>query len=176
MRIDSIYFFPEFMLKNEDFDELLKVCQKELDRFFKYIENLRDQITISDASLYLNRYEKMFGISVNKSLSDEERIKRLLVKLNTRTNATVEAIETVISSLTGCNTKITEVYDQYAFTVEINNDRNKVINFEDVRATVETIKPAHLSYILYLVDNYETCSKVAITTLKSKILYFEEVK
>lgn len=176
MRIDSIYFFPKFMLKNKDFNEVLKVCQKELDRFFKYIERLRDQTTISNSSLYLDRYEKMFGISVNKSLSNEERIKRLLVKLNTRTNATVDAIETVIFSLTGCSTKITEVYDQYAFAVEIKNDRNKVINIEDVRATVETIKPAHLSYLLYLVDHYETCSKVAITTLKSNILYFEEVK
>lgn len=175
MKIDSVYFFPEFMLKNPDVAEILKVCQKELDRFFNYLEFMRSQTSIITSSIYLERYEKMFGLSTNKSISNEERVNCIITKLNTRTNATVAVIETVISSSTGCQVKIIEEYDQYTFVIEITRNKNKMVDVEGIKKTLETIKPAHLAYLLYLVNYQEICNKVAVVTLKSKILYFEEV-
>ena len=112
MRIDTQSFFPQFMLDNPDIKELLEVEQIELDRFADYIELIRQQVYISEASLFLDRYEKMFNLEVNTALSDKERIGRLLAKFNTRANATIDSIKNVVTLVSGNECDITEFYDQ----------------------------------------------------------------
>lgn len=146
MRIDTLSFLPQFLLKNPDIWEVLQAEQQELDRFLEYIELMRDQCAISSASIYLDRYERMFGLDVSPALSDSERIGKILAKLNTRTNSTVEAIKTVVSSITGCSTDITEYYADYTFDIEVLRSNEQLINIEDIKQAVERIKPAHLAF------------------------------
>lgn len=150
MRIDTLSFFPQFILDNPDVKELLEAEQNELDRFMDYIELMRNQTAISTSSIYLSRYEKMFGLNVNSSLTDQERIGRILAKLNTRTNSTVEAIKTVVSSITSCPTDIEEYYDQYTFMIDVLRDNDVIINIEDIKEAVEIIKPAHLAFAVMM--------------------------
>ena len=176
MRIDSVYFFPEFMLKNKDVDEVLKVCQKDIDRFFNYLENLRNQMTISEASLYLERYERMFGIVVNNSLSNDERIKRLLVKFNTRTNATVYTIKKLVETITDCSVKVIEKYDDYEFDIEITRNRETFVNTTEVEKSINIIKPSHMSYKMHLADNEDVVNKFAVAIVHSRMICFKEVE
>lgn len=150
MRIDTQSFFPQFMLDNPDIKELLEVEQIELDRFADYIELIRQQVYISEASLFLDRYEKMFNLEVNTALSDKERIGRLLAKFNTRANATIDSIKNVVTLVSGNECDITEFYDQYAFSIDIKRNSNEIINLEDIRQAVEVIKPAHLAFQMML--------------------------
>lgn len=150
MRIDSLSFLPQFILDNPDVKELLEAEQNELDRFINYVEMMRNQTSISTASIYLERYEKMFGLNVNGSLTDQERVGKILAKLNTRTNSTVEAIKTVVSSITGCPTDIEEYYDQYTFMIDVLRDNDVIINIEDIKEAVEIIKPAHLAFAVMM--------------------------
>lgn len=150
MRIDSLSFLPQFILDNPDVKELLEAEQNELDRFTDYVEMMRNQTSISTASIYLERYEKMFGLNVNNALTDQERIGRILAKLNTRTNSTVQAIKTVVSSITGCSTDIEEYYDQYSFMIDVLRDNDQLINIEDIKDAVEIIKPAHLAFTVMM--------------------------
>ena len=136
MRIDSVNYLPQFILDIPEMKELLYAEQKGLDEFFDYIELMRNQTSISTASIYLSRYEKMFGLNVSPALTDSERIGRILAKLNTRTNSTVDAIKTVVSSVTGCDTEIEEYYGKYAFMIDVLRDNDQLINIEDIKAAV----------------------------------------
>lgn len=68
MRIDSVNYLPQFILDIPEMKELLYAEQKGLDEFFDYIESMRNQTSISAASIYLSRYEKMFGLNVSPAL------------------------------------------------------------------------------------------------------------
>ena len=63
-------FFPSSLLNNPDVLELLHAEQEELDFFFDYVELMRNQTAISSASIYLDRYERMFGLEVSPALSE----------------------------------------------------------------------------------------------------------
>lgn len=166
MRIDTLNFLPQFLLDNPDMAELLSVEQRELNNFFDYIELMRNQPTISTASIYLSRYEKMFGLGVSPALSDSERIGRVLAKLNTRTNSTVEAIKVVVSSITGCNTDIEEYCDQYMFMIDVLRDNSQLISVEDIKTAVEIIKPAHLAFAVMMCWKWSIGIKVSTTIYK----------
>ena len=163
MRIDTLYFLPQFLLNNPDVLELLHAEQEELDFFFDYVELMRNQTAISSASIYLDRYERMFGLEVSPALSDPERIGRILAKLNTRTNSTVDAIKTVVSSVTGCDTDVEEFYDMYTFMINVLRDNEQLINIEDIKAAVEIIKPAHLAFSIIMCWKWTVGIKVNAT-------------
>lgn len=146
MRIDTLSFLPQFLLNNPDIKELLNSEQLELDKFMNYIELMREQVFINSSSIYLTRYEKIFGLNVSPALSDQERIGRILAKLNTRTNSTVEAVKNVVTSITGCQTEIDEYYEQYKFMIHVLRDNSQIISIEDIKESVEVIKPAHLAF------------------------------
>lgn len=166
MRIDTLNFLPQFLLSNPDMAELLSAEQKELENFFDYIELMRNQPTISTASIYLSRYEKMFGLGISPALSDSERIGRILAKMNTRTNSTVEAIKVVVSSISGCSTDIEEYYDQYMFMIDVLRDNSQLISIEDIKAAVEIIKPAHLAFAVIMCWKWSIGLKVSTTIFK----------
>lgn len=166
MRIDTLNFLPQFLLSNPDMAELLSAEQKELENFFDYIELMRNQPTISTASIYLSRYEKMFGLGISPALSDSERIGRILAKMNTRTNSTVEAIKVVVTSISGCSTDIEEYYDQYMFMIDVLRDNSQLISVEDIKAAVEIIKPAHIAFAVVMCWKWSIGLKVSTTIFK----------
>lgn len=166
MRIDSVNYLPQFILDIPEMKELLYAEQKGLDEFFDYIELMRNQTSVSTASIYLSRYEKMFGLNVSPALTDSERIGRILAKLNTRTNSTVDAIKTVVSSITGCDTEIEEYYGKYAFMIDVLRDNDQLINIEDIKAAVEIIKPAHLAFTVMMCWKWTIGIKVSSTIYK----------
>ena len=165
MRIDSLSYLPQFIIQNPDIKELLEAEQNEIDLLEDYVELIRNQVYISSASIYLDRYEKMFGLEVNESLSVQERSAKILAKLNTRTNSTVEAIKTVVSSISKCSTDIEEYYDSYTFMIDIIRDNNDIINIEDIKFAVDIIKPAHLAYRIQM------CYKMVLGILVKTTIY-----
>lgn len=148
MRIATLQFLPQFILDNPDIAELLESEQLELDYVSECIELLRMQTTVSTASIYLDRYEQIMAMDVSPSLSDTERIGRILAKLNTRTTATPEAIKTIVRSFTGSDTDIEEHFSDYSFLVFIKRENDQVIRMKDIRDAIDVIKPAHLAYQL----------------------------
>lgn len=148
MNIASLQFLPQFILSNPDIKELLDAEQSEIDRLSECIELLRMQTTVSTASLYLDRYEQIMAMDISPSLSDTERIGRILAKLNTRTTATPEAIKTIVRSFTGSDTEIEEHFNDYSFLVFIKRENDQVIRMKDIRDAIDVIKPAHLAYQL----------------------------
>lgn len=146
MKINSVHYFPQFILNNPDVLELLDAEQNELNRFGDYVELMRDQMFISTSNLYLNRYEKAFGIANDDGLNDQERIGRVLAKLNTRTNSTKDAIKAVVTSITKCDTDIEEHFNDYTFTIDVLRSNEQIINIESIKEAVEIIKPAHLAF------------------------------
>lgn len=148
MRIATLQFLPRFILDNPDIAELLEAEQIEIDYLSECIELLRMQTTVSTSSIYLDRYEQIMAMDISPSLSDTERIGRILAKLNTRTTATPEAIKTIVRSFTGSDTYIEEHFSDYSFLVFIKRENDQVIRMKDIRDAIDVIKPAHLAYQL----------------------------
>lgn len=165
MRIDSISYLPQFIIENPDIKELLEAEQQELDLFENYVELIRDQVYIYTSSLYLSRYEKMFGLETNESLSFQERSARILAKLNSRSNSTVEAIKNVVSAISKSPTEIDEYFDRYTFMIDIIRDNDQIISIEDVKYAVNTIKPAHLDYRIQI------CYRLVIGLIVKNTVY-----
>ena len=180
MNISSLQFLPQFILSNPDIKELLDAEQVEIDRLSDCIELLRSQTIISTASIYLSRYEAMFGFETNsKSDSDSVRIRRILAKLNTQTNATLATMRKIISTITySKDIQINEYFAQYIFTIDIirnKDDLMSVNNIADITDLVETIKPAHLGYIIHLIRSDNPTTNIGVGTLVSSIFEFQEV-
>lgn len=175
MKIATLPYLPQFILENPDIAELLESEQIELDYLSECIELLRVQTTISTASIYLDRYEKIMAMDINPSLSDKERIGRVLAKLNSRVTATKDNIIHEIKRMTGHQVTVTEYYDQYCFIVYlIQNDLSDAF-VQAVRNYLDEIKPAHLAYDLSLTRNEEAQIHIGGNYIISGIMKWEVV-
>ncbi len=151
MAVNDMDMLPAFLLKNKLFANLLEVEDIEIRAFYDYLLRLKAELNITTADELLSRYEKIFDIKAKGTRDD--RIRKILLKLNTRGTASKTYITDLVSLITGKSSEVIENFATYSFDIiaEASIDINdKAIR--DINAQIEEIKPAHLAFrlILYL--------------------------
>lgn len=127
--------------------DLLQAEQSEFDRFTIEVEQQKNQLYICTCDRELSRYEKMFALPINASLSILERRTKLIAKLNSRASATVKTMIEIVSIVTNEECEIHEHFSEYRFTVKmIFDDSTLYHNFAEVVRQISEIKPAHLDF------------------------------
>lgn len=172
--INDKNMLPEFVLAMSEMKELLNAIQPEIDRIEYFITALLRQLIINDADMLLERYEQIYNLN-GAGLTIEERRKNLLAKENAVYSSTRQNILNELKNMTGLPVEITEIFDQDMFTVNLiqNNLSDEFVSA--IRNYLDMVKPAHIAYLLSLVRYEETKTRIAVSTVYSKLLYMKEV-
>ena len=104
MRFDTKYL-PLWLQNMQQMDELLTAESKELDRLHNALEEYIRELSLSTANDLLARYEKMFDLT-GDGLTQEERRKNLIAKLNARYTASRQSIYNELTAMTGLPVEI----------------------------------------------------------------------
>lgn len=155
MRFDTKYL-PLWLQNMQQMDELLTAESKELDRLHNALEEYIRELSLSTANDLLARYEKMFDLT-GDGLTQEERRKNLIAKLNARYTASRQSIYNELTAMTGLPVEIEEHPEQYLFLVNIVQSNLSDAFVAAIRSYLDMIKPAHIAYDLTLV-RYEQSS------------------
>lgn len=152
MPLNDPQMLPAFVRSMAQMQDLLQTEQTELDRTEAAINNATDQLYISTATWTLARWEQIFGLPSNDSVPDALRRDKILTKLNSRPPATVEFIRLAAEQMTGQQVTITEHPGNYAFTLHIHLNDIYTLDLAALRARIDEIKPAHLTYAVEQYD------------------------
>lgn len=127
---------------------------------FAVVQSALLQFAPTTATWGLEAWEHITGQDGNATKPLETRRAMVVTQLSSRGTANAKAIERVVMALTGYAAKVTELPSEYAFLLEFleattgitANDKYQVL------AAINTIKPAHLKVLYYLMvmDIHET--------------------
>lgn len=100
---------------------------------------------VSTASSLLSRYEEIYGLSVDASQSDVLRKERIAAKLTGAGTSTKEMIRQTAASYAYGKIEILEDNENYIFRIRFADERGIPKNMDNLKLTIEEIKPAHLA-------------------------------
>lgn len=120
---------------------------------FELVQSAMKQFSPATATWGLGAWERITGQTGNTTKPLETRRAMVITQLVSRGTANAKAIERVVTALTGYAARVNELPTEYAFLIEFieattgitANDKYQVL------AAIDTIKPAHLKVIYYLM-------------------------
>lgn len=136
-------YMPDYYKNSEVIKNILFANSIELTKAQEKIINTLNQFFLLDADTSLDRWENEFGITTNKSLTIDERRKRILSKLRGLGTSTIEQIKSICLSYVE-DANIIENNSDYSFTIELISSYGFPIFIMNLLETLENIKPAHL--------------------------------
>lgn len=146
-RYDLMLQLPEFY-RTMPFAELQRVLGEMLRRAGEDVDFTLRQLSPSTASGWgLTMWESAYGIPTDRSKSEADRRARLIAKVGAQGALTVEALETLASSVTGYPAEVEEDPEHYRFLVWIIGS-GSMDSFPALTDAVNEVKPAHLAYHL----------------------------
>lgn len=107
-------------------------------------ENYKNQFFIETAVLGLAILEKEMELPGNGELT--QRREEVLARIRGRGTCTTSLIKEVAKVYTGGNVEIIENFKGYSFIIKFINIVGTAPNIDGLRAIIEEIKPAHLSF------------------------------
>lgn len=164
--IDLMVYLPEYYQNIREMKELQTVLGYEVGEAVYNAQDMLDQCFISTATWGLDRWEKIFGITTDKSKSYERRREILLAKLRGSGTTTREMIKNVSIAFSGGEVAIQEYPGEYRFVVQFIGVRGIPQNMAGLINALNEIKPAHLTYEFKYT--YTTWNQLAMTWGKSR--------
>jgi uncharacterized protein YmfQ (DUF2313 family) len=143
-------FYPDRYTASVEFNELQNGLNVGAELIKKVKDELYKQIFVDTATWGLEYWEKAYGIKTIPSQSyaiRRSRVKALMRQANT---ATTELIKNVAEAFAQGSCDVTEYNDEYRFEITMTDKIGLPPNFEDFKAEIERVKPAHLTYTIII--------------------------
>lgn len=134
----------DYYINSTLINDILNVNAIELTSTQESIINTLNQFFLLDADTSLSHWEKEFGIVTNKSLSNDERRKKVLSKLRGLNTSTLAQIKSICLSYVE-QANIIENNADYSFTIELISHVGFPKFITDLFEILSQIKPAHLN-------------------------------
>lgn len=144
--MNLIDLLPEYYKSNTTMDELQNILSKQINNLALSQNTIINQCFINTATELLSRYERIFGLNVDVSKSNEFRIERIKAKIAGTGTTTKQMIQDVARSYSNGEVEVIEDNENYKFTIKFIGTKGIPANMADLTLTIEEIKPAHLSY------------------------------
>jgi len=144
--INLIKYLPDFYHNIMEMKELQTALGYEAGKAVYSIQDMIEQCFISTATWGLDGWEKILGISTDKSKPYETRREIILAKLRGFGTTTKEMIENVAIAFSGGEVAIHEYPSQHRLVVQFIGVRGIPPNMAGLINAIEEIKPAHLAY------------------------------
>jgi len=131
---------------NSTMEELQSILTADVSTMISNLTKTIDECFIDTASGMLSRYEVIFGITPNVSLSDTSRREILKAKLRGVGTVTKQLIIDTAASYSNGTVKVIEDNANYSFTIKFTGTIGIPANMAGLTATLNQIKPAHLAF------------------------------
>ncbi|WIV13966.1 putative phage tail protein [Proteiniborus sp. MB09-C3] len=137
---------PDYYKGNLTMEELQSILSTDINSFASSLNKTIDQCFVNTATALLSRYEKIYGIEVDVSKSDEFRRERIRAKIRGTGTVTKQMIVDVAKSYSNGEVEVIEDNENYSFRIKFVGTLGVPANMADLTLTIEEIKPAHLSF------------------------------
>lgn len=144
--MELITLLPEYYKGNKTMEELQGILSTDINHLANNINTTIDQCFVNTATALLSRYEKIYGIQVEVSKSNEFRRERIRAKIRGTGTVTKQMIENVAKSYSNGDVEVIENTEDYSFKVKFVGTKGIPDNMADLTLTINEIKPAHLSF------------------------------
>lgn len=149
--------------KNSKFMEALNNTNAiELSLVNDKIQDTKNQMFIETATTALTRMEKEYGIDTILTDSFAIRRSRILAKKRGQGNFTVEFVKNLAESFENGTVDIVRDNANYTFTIKFVSTIGIPENIDDLKNSIEELKPAHLA--VEYEFTYNTWSDVSSLT------------
>lgn len=143
---DLTKLVPEFVAEKTEMRELYVIQGYEVGYLLHIMEDVVNQCFVMTATWGLDRWERLFGIATNMSLSLEHRREIIMAKLRGQGTTTVRMIQEAAAAFSGGEVDVIEDNPGSRFTVRFIGIKGIPRNMQGFISMLEEIKPAHLAY------------------------------
>ena len=144
--VDLARYAPPFLAEIRELAEIYRTEGYEIGRLEYELNDLADQFFISTATWGLTRWEELFGIATNLSLTYEQRREILMAKIRGSGTVTRQMIEDTAATFSGGEVEVVEDNFNSLFIIRFIGIKGIPRNMQAFIAMLEDIKPAHLAY------------------------------
>lgn len=144
--MELINLLPDYYRDNKTMEELQGILSADINRLSSNFNETIDQCFINTATALLSRYEKIYGIQVDVTKSDEFRRERIRAKIRGVGTVTKKMIEATARAYSNGEVEVIEDPANYSFKIKFVGIKGIPANMADLTVTVEEIKPAHLTF------------------------------
>jgi len=137
---------PDYYKGNLTMEELQDILSTDMDNLATAFDKTINQCFVNTATDLLSRYEKIFGLQVDVSKSDEFRRERIRAKIRGTGTVTKQMIKDVASSYSNGEVEVIEDPANYSFKIKFVGTKGIPANMTDLTLTIQEIKPAHLAF------------------------------
>lgn len=144
--VDLARYAPPFLAEIRELAEIYRTEGYEVGRLQYDLRDLLDQCFIGTATWGLTRWENVYGVVTNMSLSYEQRREILMAKIRGQGTTTRQMIEDTAATFSGGEVKVIEDNPNHLFIVQFIGIKGIPRNMQAFISMLEDIKPAHLTY------------------------------
>lgn len=144
--VDLARYAPPFLAELREMAEIYRTQGYEVGQLEHDLRDLLDQCFISTATWGLIRWENVYGVTTNLSLSYEQRREILMAKLRGQGTTTRKMIEETAAAFSGGEVKVIEDNPNSLFIIQFVGIKGIPRNMQAFITMLEDIKPAHLTY------------------------------
>lgn len=144
--MDLIELLPEYYKGNKTMEELQGILSADINNLASNLKTTIDECFVNTATTLLSRYEKIYGIQVDVSKTNEFRRERIKAKIRGTGTVTKQMIENAAKSYSNGEVQVIENAVDYSFIVKFVGTKGIPSNIADLTLTINEIKPAHLAF------------------------------
>jgi len=156
---DVIKYLPYYYRTSQVMANVASAEDAELLNFQARLKGTLDQFFIDSATDALEKWEIDLGIPIENNKPPQYRRSVIKARLRGTGTVTLALIKNTAASYTEGNVEIIEDNSNNQFTIKFVGTVGIPPNMDDLKKTIEDIKPAHLFYSLeYTYNTYNTLS------------------
>lgn len=144
--MNLIKLLPNYYNGNLTMEELQGILSIYTNNLANNFDETIDQCFVNTATSLLSRYEKIYGIQVDVSKTNEFRRERIRAKIRGTGTVTKKMIIDAAASYSNGEVEVIEDSANYRFIIKFVGTKGIPGNMADLKLTIEEIKPAHLAF------------------------------
>lgn len=146
-------YLPEDYKKSPPTVEIQVALERMTNGAEEDISDLREQFFLSTATWGLSLWEWLYDVDTDLTKDMEQRRSVVAAKIRGKGTTTVEMIKNVSEAYVNGLVDVVEYNSEYRFEIVMMSTIGIPPNMEDLKATIEEIKPAHLDYTIIIKYN-----------------------
>lgn len=148
--VDILQYLPAFLAHSQQFQAANDADSKEHDTIRIDLQDVLDQFYVKSATWGLERWEELYGITTDKTLSDSVRRSTIIAKLQNPGSVTEVFLTNLINGYIADQLGYIISYPS-EYRIEVLYHGGQITDYEKLRTAISTYIPAHIGYKLVTI-------------------------